>query len=188
MKIIFAQGNPEPDYTNSRHNAGFAVLNSLADGIDAKWINRPKFHAIIAETEIANEKVLLIKPTSFYNETGIVARKIIDFYKIDPTKDLLVIHDDFALPFGVIRVRGQGSDAGNNGIKSINIHVGQNYTRIRIGIWTELRETIDDADFVLAKFKTNESKQLLETIVPQSIDLITKFCQNTLQPTSHKTL
>lgn len=188
MKIIFAQGNPEPDYTDSRHNAGFAAVNSLANSLDAKWINKPKFHAIIAETEIAGEKVLLIKPTSFYNETGITARKIIDFYKINSAKDLLVIHDDFALPFGVIRVRNQGSDAGNNGVKSINTHIGQDYTRIRIGIWTELRETIDDADFVLAKFNTNESKQLYETIIPQSIDLITKFCQNTLQPTSHKTL
>lgn len=188
MKIIFAQGNPEPDYTNSRHNVGFAVLNSLADSLDAKWSNKPKFHAITAETEIAGEKVLLVKPTSFYNETGVSARKIIDFYKINPVEDLLVIHDDFALPFGVIRVREQGSDAGNNGIKSINSHVGQNYTRIRIGIWTELRDTIDDADFVLAKFNANEQKQLAENIIPQSLELITQFCNNTLQPTSHKTL
>ena len=188
MKIIFAQGNPEPDYTNSRHNVGFAVLNSLADSLDAKWVNKPKFHAIIAETEITGEKVLLIKPTSFYNETGIPARKITDFYKIDPTKDLLVIHDDFALPFGIIRVRNQGSDAGNNGIKSINNHIGQNYTRIRIGIWTELRETIDDADFVLAEFNVNELKQLSEAIIPQAIELINTFCDGKLSPTSHKTL
>lgn len=188
MKIIFAQGNPEPDYTDSRHNAGFAAVNSLANSLDVKWINKPKFHAIIAETKIAGEKVILVKPTSFYNETGITARKIIDFYKINSVDDMLVVHDDFALPFGVIRVRKQGSDAGNNGIKSINTHVGQDYNRIRIGIWTELRDKIDDADFVLAKFNVNELKQLSETIIPQAIELINAFCDGKLSPTSHKTL
>lgn len=189
MKIIFAQGNPEPDYANTRHNVGFLVLNTLAEQISAKWANQSKFNAFIAEATISGEKTLLIKPTTFYNETGISVRKIIDFYKLDPTNDLLVIHDDLALPFGTIRVRGEGSDGGNNGIKSINSHLDPNYARIRIGTDNELRATInDDAAFVLAKFSADENTQLREKIIPQSIELINKFCANILENTSHKTI
>jgi peptidyl-tRNA hydrolase, PTH1 family len=188
MKIIFAQGNPEPDYEKSRHNVGFLVLNTLASELSAKWADKPKFHAAMSEAVIANEKILLVKPTTFYNETGISARTLIDFYKLDPVSDLLVIHDDFALPFGTIRIRKHGSDAGNNGIKSINTCIGQDYSRIRIGIWTELREKMDDAEFVLAKFSADESSQLKKNVVPQVINLIKQFCSDTIQPTSYKTI
>jgi len=110
VKIIFAQGNPGPDYAGTRHNIGFISIDTLANKLEAGWTNKPKFHALIANGTIGSEKVLFIKPTTFYNETGVSARKLIDFYKIDPAKDLLVIHDDLALPFGTIRVRGRGSD------------------------------------------------------------------------------
>lgn len=188
MKIILAQGNPEPDYEKTRHNVGFKILNSLSAELGAQWSNKPKFHAVVTEVIIAGEKALLVKPTTFYNETGISARELIDFYKLDPISDLLVIHDDFALPFGTIRVRQTGSDAGNNGIKSINAHIGQSYTRIRVGIWTELRDKTDDAEFVLAKFNAAESKQLEKNIIPRTIELIEQFCDNTIQTTSYKTL
>lgn len=188
MKLIFAQGNPEPDYEKSRHNVGFIILNTLAIKFGTKWTDKPKFHALISEIKNANEKVLLVKPTTFYNDTGSSVRALIDFYKLNPLTDLLVIHDDFSLPFGTIRVRKQGNDAGNNGIKSINAHINQNYSRIRIGIWTELREKMDDAEFVLAKFNSVESKQLEKTIVPHVIDLINQFCSGTIQPTSYKNL
>jgi PTH1 family peptidyl-tRNA hydrolase len=186
MKIIFAQGNPEPDYAKSRHNIGFSVLNSLANKLGSKWLDKPKFKALISEVIITNERVILVKPTSFYNETGPSIRKILDFYKLDQTTDLLVIHDDFALPFGTIRVRKEGSDAGNNGIKSINAHIESNYARIRIGTWTELREKMNDADFVLAKFSADENKKLDELIIPKAIEIITDFCRNSLEATSYK--
>ena len=188
MKLIFAQGNPEPDYAHSRHNVGFLALNTIAKDLNAKWDNQPKFHAITAEVNIGGEKALLVKPTSYYNETGVSARKLIDFYKLDPTNDLLVIHDDLALPFGTIRVRRQGSDAGNRGIKSMNTYIEQNYMRIRIGTWNELREQMDDTAFVLAKFSANESKQLEKNIIPKAIELIEQFCDGTLEQTSYKTL
>ncbi|MCX6728746.1 MAG: aminoacyl-tRNA hydrolase [Candidatus Saccharibacteria bacterium] len=188
MKLIFAQGNPEPQYSGIRHNVGFIVLNSIADEHDVKWSEKLKFHAIITELNIDSEKVLLVKPTTFYNETGPALRKIVDFYKIDVENDLLVIHDDLALPFGTIRIRKQGSDAGNNGIKSINAHIDQNYTRIKIGIYNELRERMDDADFVLAKFNIDESQQLEKTIIPHAVKLIIQFCNNSLEHTSYKNL
>ena len=188
MKIIFAQGNPEPKYANTRHNTGFFVLNALADELNVKWANKTKLHADIAEVIIANEKVLLVKPITFYNETGLSLRQIIDFYKIASNEDLLVLHDDLALPFGTIRVRERGSDAGNNGIKSINSHLEHGYSRIRIGICNELRDKMDDADFVLSKFSSIELKQLKENVTPQVIKLINQFCENSLKQTSYNTL
>jgi len=186
MKIILAQGNPGTDYTQTRHNIGFSVIDSLALKYEAEWINKPKFQAYLTQINIDGEKVLLVKPNTFYNETGASARKLIDFYKLAPATDLLVIHDDLALPFSTIRVRNQGSDAGNNGIKSINSHLDENYTRIRIGIDNEFREKAGDTDFVLANFRNGESRQIKKSIIPQSIELIEQFCSNNLKITSHK--
>ncbi|MEI6229028.1 MAG: aminoacyl-tRNA hydrolase [Candidatus Saccharibacteria bacterium] len=185
MKVIFALGNPEPDYNGSRHNVGFAVLNQLATDLGAKWTDKSKFDAVVAETDINGNKVLLVKPTTYYNETGLSARKITDFYKSDPATDLLALHDDMALPFGMIRVRGQGSDAGNNGIKSLNDHIGVNYARIRIGTSNDLREKMDDTAFVLGKFSADESTKLTNNIIPRSIELVRHFCAGTLEKTSH---
>lgn len=188
MKLIFAQGNPGPEYISSRHNVGFLVIDKLADKINSVWIDKPKFHALIAETTISGEKVLLVKPTSFYNETGVSARKLIDFYKLDPSSDLLVVHDDLALPFGTIRVREQGSDAGNRGVKSINTHLDENYARIRIGTYNELREKMDDSSFVLGKFSGDELNLLENNVIPKAIELAEKFCMSSLEQTSYKTL
>jgi PTH1 family peptidyl-tRNA hydrolase len=136
---------------------------------------------------IAGEKTLLVKPTTFYNETGRSARALLDFYKLDPA-DLLVIHDDIALPFGTIRVRQKGSDAGNNGIKSLNAHIGQEYWRLRIGIWSELCDRQHDADFVLSRFTKDEINHLTSAVSTVVHQLATEFCSDTLQITSHATL
>jgi PTH1 family peptidyl-tRNA hydrolase len=186
MKLIFAQGNPEPDYSLSRHNAGFLVLNTIVTMHGAKWTNKTKFDAIVAEVKIDGQKVILAKPTTYYNDTGISARKLIDFYKLDTANDLLIIHDDLSLPFGTIRIRKQGGDAGNNGIKSINTHVDSPYTRIKIGIAIESEVKMDDATFVLAKFSNQELGILIEKVIPQTIKLTTQFCNNSIEHTSHK--
>jgi PTH1 family peptidyl-tRNA hydrolase len=188
MKLIFAQGNPEPDYSDSRHNVGFLVLNTIAQKLEANWVNKPKFHALIVETNINDKRVLLIKPTAYYNEVGPVVRRLIDFYKLNTEEDLLILHDDLTLKFGTVRVRERGGDAGNNGLKSINAHINQPYARIRIGINNELSEKMDDATFVLAKFSIKESKQLETLIVPHIIELIQQFTHEALQITSYKNL
>jgi len=188
MKIIFALGNPEPKYASTRHNTGFTVLNTLADNLGVKWKSDSKLGANIAETEVNGEKVLLVKPSTYYNETGTSAQKIINFYKLNPSDDLLVIHDDLALPFGTIRIRQQGSDAGNNGVKSINAHMQDGYTRIRIGICNEKRNQMDDVDFVIDLFGSDESKRLKLTIIPQVLELIGHFVNGTLKITSYKNI
>jgi len=186
MKLIFAQGNPGPQYVNSRHNVGFAIIDSLANKYSAKWDEKSKFNAEIAQVTISGEKALLVKPTSFYNETGLSARQIIDFYKIDKSNDLLVIHDDLDLPFGVVRIRKQGSDAGNNGIKSLNSHLDPDFARIRVGINNDLRQKGDEVSFVLGKFNTDESKQLKDNIIPCVFEIIDEFCAGNIKETSYK--
>ena len=187
MKIIFAQGNPGAQYARTRHNVGFATLDAFADAHSAEWRTETKYKAAIATVTINGEKVLLVKPLSFYNDTGLVARSLVDFYKLNPATDFLVIHDELALPFGTVRIREKGSDAGNNGIKSLNAHLGPDYTRIRVGIWNERRDLLDDADFVLSAFSAEETQALTALIKTKLFELIIDFIDGTLETTSHTT-
>lgn len=160
VKLILAQGNPGQQFDGTRHNAGFFMIDLFARAHDASWSEKTKFAADVAELTVEGEKVILAKPRTYYNETGRAARSVADFYKLDPAHDILVIHDELALPFGTLRTRSGGSDAGNNGVKSLNAALGQDYKRIRIGIWNELRERMDDVDFVLGKFSKEEAESL----------------------------
>lgn len=162
------------------------IIDQLAASYKATFTEKPKFQAEIAEITVSGNKALLVKPTTFYNDSGASARSLVDFYKLSPENDLLVIHDDLALPFGTIRVRRRGSDAGNNGIKSLNAHIGENYTRLRIGIYTPERDTTDDVVFVLSRFNSTEIKALKDTIIPKNLDLADDFINNSLEETSYK--
>lgn len=185
MKLIFAQGNPGTQYAKTRHNVGFMMLDQLAEKWGADFSEKTKFNALIAETTLNSEKVLLVKPLTYYNETGAAARKLADFYKIDPAQDILVIHDELSLPFGVIRTRPNGSDAGNNGIKSLNAHLGSSYHRIRIGIYNEHRDIQPDADFVLSPFSKEEMTKL-GAIFTEVESFINDFINGTLAYTKIK--
>ena len=185
MKVIFAQGNPGDKYARTRHNVGAVIIDSFAEAHDATWKVSDKFNARIAETSLHGEKTLLVFPLTYYNETGISARRIIDFYKLESADDFLVIHDDLALPMGTIRTRAKGSDAGNNGIKSLNAHLGDSYHRIRIGIWNEERHHGSDVDFVLGIFSKEEVETLEKTVIPKAHELIDSFIKGSFELTSH---
>lgn len=187
MKLILAQGNPGKEYIPTRHNIGFFILDRYAREHGEEFNSKSKFHAEITEVSIGGEKVILAKPTTFYNETGRAARALVDFYKLDPARDFLVIHDDLALPFGTIRTREKGSSAGNNGIKSLNAALGEDYKRLRIGIYNTLRDRIPDADFVLARFTENEKNALPDvyTLATKQIDA---FVQDTFENTKESIL
>jgi len=185
VKVIFALGNPGVDYVGTRHNTGFTAIDAYANSHKVTFAEKTKFHAYFAEISISGDKVLLVKPTTFYNEVGISACALIDFYKLSPHEDLLVIHDDLALPFGTIRVRKKGSDAGNNGVKSLNAYIGQEYARLRIGIDVP-EHTSDDAAFVLSRFTESETKAMRNEIIPKVHELVTHFLAGNLEDTSHR--
>ena len=183
MKVILALGNPGEKYTYTRHNAGFLVIDQLAAGQSTHFSNKPKFSANIAELNMSGEKILLVKPTTYYNEVGISARAILDFYKLT-LDDLLIIHDDTDLDFGKIRVRRGGRDAGSNGLKSLHAHIGSDFWHIRIGTDNLLRRQIGDVDFVLSKFNADERTILRDWTIPEAIKLISTFLDDTIEPLS----
>lgn len=180
MKLIIGLGNPEKKYEKTRHNTGFKAVDHVIDG---PWQEKPKFQAMIAERATDQEKVLFFKTTANYNTVGLGARALKDFYKLENT-DILVIHDELALPLGTIRTRTSGSDAGNNGIKDLNTHLGQDYSRVRVGIAQEGR-TNSDIDFVLSPFNETEATQLQEVFAITD-NLIDDFILGNFEATSHK--
>lgn len=184
MKLIFAQGNPGQDFTNTRHNVGFLAVDLLAKKASSEFTTNKKFFADMADCSVDGEKVLLAKPTTFYNETGRSFTAIKQFYKLDPS-DILIIHDELALPLGTLRSRVGGADAGNNGIKSLNENDGVSTNRLRIGIGNELRGVMGDTDFVLGRFSKDEQEALTKVILPKCLELIDDFVSGNHQVTSH---
>lgn len=178
MKLVIALGNPEPKYDGTRHNVGFFVVDSYAAAKGLQWQHEPKFKADIA----AGDTYILAKPTTYYNLSGEAARAIADFYKLSP-EDVLVVHDDLALPVGTVRTRFGGSPAGNNGIKSLNQHMGDGTARVRIG--THANYPGDQTDFVLGKFTRDEQETLHEQI-PKITQAIASFLDGTFQTTTHR--
>lgn len=184
MKVVLGQGNPDAKYVRTRHNVGWDILTMLAEKQGTSFKPKTKLLANIAEVNISGDKVLLVQPTTYYNETGQSARSIIDFYKLSP-EDLLVLHDELALPFGKLRTRHSGRDAGNNGIKSLNNHLGQSYARVRIGVNNPLRNHLSDSDFVLKKFSQEEWGTILDKTFPFVTNLIEEFVNENLDDTSY---
>ncbi len=184
MKLIIGLGNPGERYAGTRHNVGFLMLDAFADARGVMFKAKTKFNADIAEISEAGDKVLLVKSRSYYNDTGITVRTLSDFYDI-ATEDILVIHDELMLPFGTIRTRRGGSSAGNNGIKSISQHIGESTARLRVGVYTELREQMDATDYVLGKFNQDERTQL-EKLTHVAIGCIDDFIYARLDATTHQ--
>lgn len=155
MFIIAGLGNPSKEYKNTRHNIGFDVIDVLADKhkIDVSTI---KHKALIGKGMIGFEKVILVKPQTFMNLSGESIVDVCNYYKIDPTSELIVIYDDIALDVGAIRVRKNGSAGGHNGMKNIIQHLStEEFMRIRMGVG-EKPKGYDLADYVLGHFTSSE--------------------------------
>ncbi|WP_033169693.1 aminoacyl-tRNA hydrolase [Selenomonas sp. ND2010] len=162
MKIIAGLGNPGSEYEKTKHNVGFMFVDALAEKLGVTdW--KDKFDAKIGEARIGVEKVLLVKPQTYMNESGQAIGPLMNFYKLD-VEDLIVVHDDMDIPAGTIRIRKKGSAGGHNGIKSVLAHVGdEHFARVRIGIgrplpgWTVVNH-------VLAPFVPEDVPKIDEAI------------------------
>ena len=149
--IVAGLGNPGKKYDGTRHNTGFAALDHLAQ----QWgvqVTKAKFDALVG-TEGA--KVLLLKPQTFMNLSGVAVQKAADFYKV-PAQHVIVLFDDISLAPGKLRVRPAGSAGGHNGIKSIISALGQEFPRVKIGVGERPRPEYDLADWVLSRFTAQE--------------------------------
>ena len=167
MFVIVGLGNPGKKYENTRHNAGFMAIDAIADkyGISVK---EKKHKALCGSGVIEGQKVLLVKPETYMNLSGESIGDIMNFYKLDPEEEMLVIYDDISLALGNIRIRKKGSAGGHNGIKSLIAHTGtQNFLRIKVGVG-EKPSGWDLADYVLGHFSEEDHKKLVE-IMPDVI-------------------
>ena len=157
--IIVGLGNIGKQYELTRHNAGFLAIDYIAEKYGAK-IDRVKFHATVGEATIGGERVLLMKPTTLMNNSGIAVGEAAAFYKISPER-VLVLHDEISFDAGIIRIRRKGSAGGHNGLKSIIARLpGENFPRIKIGIGKKPTPEYDLADWVLGKMPESDIKAL----------------------------
>lgn len=182
VKLIVGLGNPEEKYARTRHNIGFRVIDNYAAQLSATFQPKSKFKALVAEAQAGDAKVMLAKPTTYYNLSGEAVRALADFYKI-ASEDILVVHDDIALPFGTLRAREKGSDAGNNGMKSVIQHTGPTVKRIRVGTANDKLDCMDTADFVLAKFTLKESLELKD-VFKKTGHIIDRFVAGSFETTT----
>lgn len=155
MYAIIGLGNPEKKYDKTRHNIGFDVIDELASQMGVQ-VNTKRHKALCGVGQIGSEKVILVKPQTYMNLSGESVRAVMDFYKLDPTKDIIVIADDISLPIGKIRIRAKGSAGGHNGLKSIIAHAGTDqFTRIKVGVGANQGDLVKH---VLGKFSKGERK------------------------------
>ena len=162
MLLLVGLGNPSPDSSNNRHNVGFSVIDAINEKFKLSK-QKPKFKGLLTTGKINEQKVFAIKPLTFMNNSGVCIRELIEYFKID-VNDIFVFHDDMDIDIGKVKAKLGGSNAGHNGIDSIDKNIGKNYSRIRIGVGRPKKNSTG-ADHVLDNFSGDER---------QNVDKVTK--------------
>ena len=163
MKLIVGLGNPGIEYQFTPHNLGFLTIDRVADDCGVEVRNR-QCRALTARAVIEEQQVLLAKPETYMNLSGLSVRELVAKHELDPVRDLIVIYDELDLPLGTIRIRQRGSSAGHNGMESVIGALGtQEFLRIRLGIGPD-RKIRDSVKYVLAPFRKRELKKVDEVL------------------------
>ena len=158
--IIAGLGNPGAQYARTRHNIGFMAVEKLAEDWRARWATESKFAVRLARVDQDGRKILICQPQTFMNASGEAVGALASFYRVE-LQNLLVVLDDADLPFGVIRLRPEGSSGGHHGLESIQQHLGSpQFARLRLGIGRDDPASREITDYVLSQFRTNESELL----------------------------
>lgn len=167
MFVIVGLGNPEKKYDNTRHNIGFAVMDAIADKYNIS-ISDKKHKALCGSGVIEGNKVLLVKPQTYMNLSGESVAEVMNYYKLDPETEMIVIYDDISLAPGNIRIRKKGSAGGHNGIKNIIAMTGTDkFLRIKVGVG-EKPKGWDLADYVLGHFD-DEDKEFMDEAIENAM-------------------
>ena len=185
MLLFVGLGNPTPDSENNRHNVGFKIIDTINKKFNLSK-QKPKFKGLLTTGNIGDKKIYAIKPLTFMNNSGICIRELIEYFKID-AEDVIVFHDDLDIEFGKIKAKFGGSDAGHNGIASIDKFIGKDYSRVRIGIGKP-KNNIEIADYVLQNFDEEESigiekisnniTESISILVEKKLDLFSSTVNN----------
>ena len=174
MLLLVGLGNPNLNNTNNRHNIGFLVI----DAINTKFKlskQKPKFKGLLTTGQIDEQKVYAIKPLTFMNSSGVCIKELIEYFKID-ARDIFVFHDDMDIDIGKVKVKFGGSNAGHNGIESIDKNIGKHYSRIRIGIGRP-KNNSTGADHVLDNL-SNDERQSVEEVAKNIIESLSILIKN----------
>ena len=177
MLLFVGLGNPTPNSENNRHNIGFKIV----DAINKKFAlskQKPKFKGLLTTGSINDKKIYAIKPLTFMNNSGICIRELLEYFKIE-AENVIVFHDDLDIDFGKIRAKFGGSNAGHNGIASIDKFIGKEYSRVRIGIGKP-KEKGSVSDHVLQNFDDEEMMEL-EKITKNITDSISILIDKKLE-------
>jgi len=162
LKLVVGLGNPGPDYARTRHNVGYLVADLLASECRADF-RVHKFAAEIAEATVGGERAWIMKPQTYMNHSGEAVGPALRWLKVG-LEDLVVVHDDIELDAFRVQVKVGGGHSGNNGVKSVNAHVGgQGYARVRVGVGRPPPQ-VDPADWVLGRFARGQEKELEECL------------------------
>ena len=182
MLLFVGLGNPTPNSQNNRHNIGFKIVDAINQNFGLSK-QKPKFKGLLTTGNIRERKIYAIKPLTFMNNSGICIRELLEYFKID-AEDVIVFHDDLDVEFGKIKAKFGGSNAGHNGVASIDKFIGKEYSRVRIGIGKPNDKTTA-ADYVLNDFNEDE-KESLEKITKNIIDSISILIDKKLDLFSSK--
>lgn len=175
--LIVGLGNPGRQYARTRHNAGFMVVEQLADQWKAAWTAEKKFNARLARKENSDKKLLLCQPETFMNASGEAVGPLCTFYRVPPEK-LLVVVDDADLPFGEIRLRAKGSSGGHHGLESIAQHLGTtDFPRLRVGIGRDNPSVREITGYVLAQFGAGD-QELLSKVLGRACEQVESWLRD----------
>ena len=185
MLLFVGLGNPTPGSNNNRHNIGFKIIDSINKKFNLSK-QKPKFKGLLTTGNIGTNKIYAIKPLTFMNNSGICIRELLEYFKID-SKNVFVFHDDLDIDVGKIKAKFGGSDAGHNGVASIDKFIGKDYSRIRIGIGKP-ETKIAISDYVLKDFSEDEQEKMeeitnkmieyLNILVDKKLDLFSSTVNN----------
>ena len=185
MLLFVGLGNPTPNSENNRHNIGFKIIDAINNKFKLSK-QKPKFKGLLTTGNINNKKVYAIKPLTFMNNSGICIRELMEYFKID-AEDVIVFHDDLDIDFGKVKAKFGGSDAGHNGIASIDKFIGKEYSRVRIGIGKPKNNTAVN-EHVLKDFDEDEKTELesikenitdnLSILIEKKLDLFSSTVNN----------
>tara|TARA_B100001123_G_scaffold368147_1_gene428903 strand:+ start:413 stop:973 length:561 start_codon:yes stop_codon:yes gene_type:complete len=182
MLLLVGLGNPNPNNSNNRHNVGFLIIDAINEKFKLSK-QKPKFKGLLTTGKINEKKVFAIKPLTFMNSSGVCIKELIEYFKID-VNDVFVFHDDMDIDLGSVKVKFGGSNAGHNGIESIDKNIGKNYSRIRIGIGRPKKNSTG-AEHVLDNF-SNDEKGNVEKITQSILESLSILINKDLDLFSSK--